>query len=94
MCPDPNPSPPWGFPPWTIDFNPPTQPLPRTVDIAIVGAGFTGLAAAAWLRLHDPRKSVAVLEAGSIGEGASGRTGSMALAVRRLRVIFPAWETF
>jgi len=77
---DPNPSPPWGSPPWTIDFSPPSQPLPRTVDIAIVGAGFTGLAAAAWLRLHDPGKSVAVFEAGSIGEGASGRTGGMALA--------------
>jgi glycine/D-amino acid oxidase-like deaminating enzyme len=63
-----------------IDFDPPVQPLPRAVDIAIVGAGFTGLAAAAWLRLHDPGKSVAVLEAGSIGEGASGRTGGMALA--------------
>ncbi len=80
MRPDPNPPPPWGSPPWTIDFSPPSQPLPRAVDIAIVGAGFTGLAAAAWLRLHDPGKSVAVLEAGSIGEGASGRTGGMALA--------------
>jgi glycine/D-amino acid oxidase-like deaminating enzyme len=38
------------------------------------------LAAAAWLLLHDPEKSVAVLEAGSIGAGASGRTGGMALA--------------
>jgi glycine/D-amino acid oxidase-like deaminating enzyme len=50
------------------------------VDLAIVGAGFTGLAAAAWLRLHDPQKSVAVLEAGSVGAGASSRTGGMALA--------------
>ena len=46
----------------------------------VVGAGFTGLAAAAWLRLLDPGKSVVVLEAGHIGEGASGRTGGMALA--------------
>jgi glycine/D-amino acid oxidase-like deaminating enzyme len=77
---DQNPSPPWGSPPWIIDFEPPVPPLPRAVDIAIVGAGFTGLAAAAWLLLHDPEKSVAVLEAGSIGAGASGRTGGMALA--------------
>jgi glycine/D-amino acid oxidase-like deaminating enzyme len=63
-----------------IDFDPPVPPLPRAVDIAIVGAGFTGLAAAAWLRLLDPRRSVVVLEAGSIGEGGSGRTGGMALA--------------
>ena len=80
MFPVKSPSPPWGSPPWVIDFSPPPQPLPRDVDIAIVGAGFTGLAAAAWLRLLDPRKSVVVLEAGSIGEGASGRTGGMALA--------------
>jgi len=70
----------WGSPPWVIDFSPPPQRLPREVDIAIVGAGFTGLAATAWLRLLAPDQSVAVLEAGSIGSGASGRTGGMVLA--------------
>jgi glycine/D-amino acid oxidase-like deaminating enzyme len=70
----------WGTPPWSIDFTPPAQPLPRRADFAIVGAGFTGLAAAAWLRLLSPRRSVAVLEAGRIGGGASGRTGGMALS--------------
>jgi glycine/D-amino acid oxidase-like deaminating enzyme len=70
----------WGVPPWQIDFHPPAQLLPPSVDFAIVGAGFTGLAAAAWLRLHAPDKSVAVLEAGRIGAGASGRTGGMALS--------------
>jgi glycine/D-amino acid oxidase-like deaminating enzyme len=44
-----------------------------------VGAGFTGLAAAAWLRSLAPDQSVVVLEAGTIGDGASGRTGGMAL---------------
>jgi gamma-glutamylputrescine oxidase len=63
-----------------IDFYPPEQPLPREADFIIVGAGFTGLAAAAWLRLLDSTKSVVVLEAGRIGHGASGRTGGMALA--------------
>jgi len=38
------------------------------------------LAAAAWLRLLEPAKSVVVLEAGRVGNGASGRTGGMALA--------------
>ena len=71
---------PWGAPPWTIAFTPPAQPLPRQADFVIVGAGFTGLAAAAWLRTLDPAKSVVVLEAGRIGAGASGRTGGMALA--------------
>jgi len=50
------------------------------VDFAIIGGGFTGLAAAAWLRILAPDKSVAVLEAARIGAGASGRTGGMVLA--------------
>jgi glycine/D-amino acid oxidase-like deaminating enzyme len=70
----------WGQPPWEIDFSPARQSLPNRVDFAIIGAGFTGLAAAAWLRLHAPEKSVVVLEAGRIGAGASGRTGGMVLA--------------
>lgn len=46
----------------------------------MVGGGFTGLAAAAWLRLLAPEASVAVFEAARTGAGASGRTGGMALA--------------
>jgi gamma-glutamylputrescine oxidase len=45
-----------------------------------VGGGFTGLSAAAWLRRLAPERSVLVLESGSLGEGASGRTGGLALA--------------
>lgn len=71
---------PWGAPPWKIDFAPPHQPLPPSVDFAIIGGGFTGLAAVSWLRLLAPEKSVAVLEARRIGAGASGRTGGMVLA--------------
>ncbi len=70
---------PWGEPPWRIDFVPPKRPAPRTADFAIVGAGFTGLAAAAWLRLLAPKKSVVVFEENHIGAGASGRTGGMVL---------------
>lgn len=70
---------PWGTPPWQIDFTSPQRPLPPTADFAVIGAGFSGLAAAAWLRLLAPEKSVVVLEAGRIGRGASGRTGGMAL---------------
>jgi glycine/D-amino acid oxidase-like deaminating enzyme len=70
---------PWGTPPWRIDFAPPRRPLPPAVDFAVIGAGFSGLATAAWLRLHAPEKSVVVLEAGRIGHGASSRTGGMAL---------------
>ena len=70
----------WGAPPWHIDFTVRSKPVPPSVDFAIVGGGFTGLAAAAWLRRLAPEKSVAVFEADRIGAGASGRTGGMALA--------------
>ncbi len=70
----------WGVPPWRIDFTPPKHSLPSSVDFAIVGAGFAGLAAAAWLRILAPEKSVIVLEAGRIGNGASGRTGGLVLS--------------
>jgi glycine/D-amino acid oxidase-like deaminating enzyme len=70
----------WGVPPWRIDFTPPKLSLPSTVDFAVVGAGFAGLAAAAWLRTLAPGKSVAILEAGRIGNGASGRTGGLVLS--------------
>lgn len=49
------------------------------MDVAILGGGFTGLAAAAQLRRLDSQLSVAVFEAGRIGHGASGRTGGMVL---------------
>jgi gamma-glutamylputrescine oxidase len=71
---------PWGAPPWTIAFRPKSRPLPVHVDFAIIGAGFTGLSAAAHLAKLAPGKSVLVLESASLGNGASGRTGGMALA--------------
>jgi glycine/D-amino acid oxidase-like deaminating enzyme len=70
----------WGTPPWTINFQPIPRPLPEEVDFAVVGGGFTGLATAAWLRHLEPLKSVVVFESGSIGAGASGHTGGIALA--------------
>ena len=71
---------PWGAPPWIIDFRPAPRALPDHVDFAIVGGGFSGLSAAAWLRRLAPERSVLVLESASLGDGASGRTGGMALA--------------
>lgn len=70
---------PWGTPPWTIDFRPASRRIPERVDFAVVGAGFAGLSAAAWLARLAPGKSVIVLESESIGNGASGRTGGMVL---------------
>jgi glycine/D-amino acid oxidase-like deaminating enzyme len=72
-------SPRWGQTPWRIDFRPASHRLPRKVDFAIAGGGFTGLTAAAWLRRLSPESSVAVFEAGSIGAGSSGRTGGIVL---------------
>jgi glycine/D-amino acid oxidase-like deaminating enzyme len=71
---------PWGIPPWHIEFEPPPATLPKEADFVVIGAGFTGLAAAAWLRLLAPDQTVAVLEASRVGAGASGRTGGMVLA--------------
>jgi glycine/D-amino acid oxidase-like deaminating enzyme len=71
----------WGNPPWRIDFIPSARGgLPDVLDFAVIGGGFTGLAAAAWLRKIAPEKSVTVLEAWKVGDGASGRTGGMALS--------------
>src|ERR1700678_4410333 len=72
----------WGSPPWQIDFTATSKPapLPNVLDFAVIGGGFTGLAAAAWLRKIAPDKSVAVFEAWTVGAGASGRTGGMMLA--------------
>ncbi len=47
--------------------------LPAKVDVAVIGGGFTGLAAARRLALAG--RSVAVLEARHVGFGASGRNG-------------------
>jgi glycine/D-amino acid oxidase-like deaminating enzyme len=71
----------WGISPWRIDFIPSArEKIPTEADFAVVGGGFTGLAAAAWLRRLAPEMSVVVLEEGTIGAGASGRTGGMVLA--------------
>jgi glycine/D-amino acid oxidase-like deaminating enzyme len=48
-------------------------PVEGKVDVAVIGGGFTGLSAA--LALARRGASVAVLEAGRVGAGASGRTG-------------------
>ncbi len=50
-------------------------PLPSSVDVAVIGAGYTGLNAA--LILARAGLSVAVLEAGHFGDGASSRNGGM-----------------
>src|SRR5438270_2517376 len=58
--------------------------LPESVDVAIIGAGFTGLSAARTLAKRRAR--IAVLEAETIGWGASSRNGGMVLSGLKLGV--------
>ena len=51
----------------------PALPGPADVDVAIVGAGYTGLWAAYYLAKADPHLRIAVLEKEIAGFGASGR---------------------
>lgn len=50
------------------------------VDVAIVGGGYTGLWTAYALTLHDPGIRVAIVEAETVGYGASGRNGGFVSA--------------
>jgi len=61
-----------------------TQPLPARVDVAVIGAGFTGLSAARTLARRGAK--VAVLESETIGWGASSRNGGMVLTGMKLGV--------
>jgi glycine/D-amino acid oxidase-like deaminating enzyme len=64
----------------------PREPLPgpTDVDVAVVGAGLTGLWTAYYLLVADPSLRVAVVESEVAGFGASGRNGGWCSA------LFPA----
>ncbi|MBI4761353.1 MAG: NAD(P)/FAD-dependent oxidoreductase [Chloroflexota bacterium] len=57
-------------------------PLPEKVDVAVIGGGYTGLSAARTLAKEGAH--VVVLEAESIGWGASSRNGGMVLTGLKL----------
>src|ERR1700693_4269399 len=69
----------------TADF-PKTEPrpLPNRVEVAVIGAGFTGLSAARTLARRGAK--VAVLESETVGWGASSRNGGMVLTGMKLGV--------
>src|SRR4029079_8442628 len=62
----------------------PALPRPASYDVAVVGAGLTGLWTAYYLRRAAPSLRIAVLEAEVAGFGASGRNGGWCSA------LFPA----
>lgn len=68
---------------WTIGAraDQPSAPLARdlTVDVAIIGGGFTGVSTAFHLSRRFPDRRVALLEARRLGNGASGRNGGLML---------------
>jgi glycine/D-amino acid oxidase-like deaminating enzyme len=51
----------------------------RAVDVAIVGGGLTGVSTAWHLAARRPGLGIALLEAGVLGQGASGRNGGQVL---------------
>ena len=66
--------------PYWLEDEIPARPSPRhdgRVDVAIVGAGVTGCAAA--LRLAEAGRTVRVYDERGVAEGASGRNGGFAL---------------
>ena len=64
-----------GFPPRR-----PSLPRPEEADVCIVGAGYTGLWTAYYLKGMRPDMRVVVLEAAFAGYGASGRNGGWVTA--------------
>jgi glycine/D-amino acid oxidase-like deaminating enzyme len=70
----------WGNRPWTVEFQAPQREFPTQVDYAVVGGGFTGLSAAARLKVLSPQSSIALFESDSFGAGSSGHTGGVVLA--------------
>lgn len=70
----------WGESPWQWRVARAAGRVPARADFVVIGGGFSGLSAAAWLGRMAPGRKVVLVEAEEIGAGASGRTGGMALA--------------
>lgn len=70
---------------WLDTYGPytPQSPLQGEVkvDVVIIGGGFTGVMTAYELKRAEPALRIALLEAQTIGYGASGRNGSFAMTV-------------
>ncbi|MCA1780666.1 MAG: FAD-binding oxidoreductase [Intrasporangiaceae bacterium] len=65
----------WTAQPGRPPIREPLTEVDRACDLAIVGAGFTGLWAAIQAKEDNPSLDVVVLDQGRVGDGASGRNG-------------------
>jgi glycine/D-amino acid oxidase-like deaminating enzyme len=70
---------------WLDGLTEPLTPRPSLpgdidCDVAIIGAGFTGLWSAYYLKRHEPKLNVVVVEREIAGFGPSGRNGGWAMA--------------
>lgn len=57
----------------------PSQPLPASCDVAIVGGGIAGVSTAWWLHELDAGLDVVLVERASLAHGASGRNAGFLL---------------
>ena len=67
-----------------LEEAPPCEPLPALeregrVDVAVIGGGLTGVSTAWHLSRRFPERRIALLEAKTLGNGASGRNGGQLL---------------
>ena len=62
-----------------------------SADVAIVGGGYTGLWTALALKARQPSLSIALIEAGLCGCGASGKNGGKA---HGYWAALPAWPKY
>ena len=79
---------------WAKDAPPrnPSLESDLDVDVAVIGAGYTGLSSAYHMKMLHPNEKVAVFEAKSAGHGGSGRNGGMLLtqpAIEYMAMIHP-----
>lgn len=81
---------------WSRSYGPyqPNPPLSgeRSVDVAVIGAGYTGLSTALELARDNPGISVAVLESAIVGWGASGRNGGFNMTLFGLEPEVTKWR--
>jgi glycine/D-amino acid oxidase-like deaminating enzyme len=81
---------------WARDYGPydPSPPLRGDVrvDVAVIGAGFTGLNTARDFAQDNANASIAVLESALVGHGSSGRNGGFSMKLFGIEPEFTKWR--